>query len=134
MCIMNEELIAELKGYFEIIRTIEKDITEDIQACNNYLIDLTTIQARANYLMAEYGKKLREEKKQAYLTLSASSAAQEKYFAPSLARDYVNSLCHETAYIFDLSERLSRLITHTIDAMRTIISSLKLERGHATYQ
>ncbi len=134
MCIMNEELIAELKGYFETIRTIEKDITEDIQACNDYLIDLTTIQARANFLMAEYGKKLREEKKQAYLTLSVSSAAQEKYFAPSLARDYVNSLCHETAYIFDLSERLSRLITHTIDAMRTIISSLKLERGHATYQ
>ena len=84
--------------------------------------------------MAEYHRKFREEKRLAYLNLMASSHASQKYFAPSLAKDYIDSQCSETGYIYDLAERLSRLCTHVIDAIRTIVSSLKSERAFAGYQ
>lgn len=126
-------IAEELTGYFKIIESVEPTLMEDVSACNAYLIDLTTMQARANYLMAEYAKIFRKEKRQAYLNLTATSIAHQQYFAPSLAKDYIDSQCHETGYIYDLSERLSRTISHTIDAMRTVISSLKLERINATY-
>ncbi len=89
--------------------------------------------ARSNYLMAVYQKNFREEKKAAYLKLVASSHAQQQYWAPSLAKDYVDSQCSENGFVYDLAERLSRLCSHTIDAIRTVVSSLKSEREMASY-
>lgn len=124
----------ELKGYMELVQQFDKDSGQDGQALHSYLIELTNMMARANFLMAEYQRKFREEKRLAYLNLMASSHASQKYFAPSLAKDYIDSQCSETGYIYDLAERLSRLCTHVIDAIRTIVSSLKSERAFAGYQ
>jgi hypothetical protein len=129
---MNDK--QELIQYLEKIQTFDKDSAQDGEVLHAYLVELTNIMARANYLMAEYQRKFREEKKAAYLKLTASSHAQNQYFAPSLAKDYIDSCCSETGYMYDLSERLSRLCTHVIDAIRTIISSLKSERQFASYQ
>ncbi len=83
--------------------------------------------------MAEYGRKFREEKKEAYRKLTASAIKDQKYFFPSLAKDYVDAECSESGYVYDLAERLSRLCTHTLEAIRTIVSSLKSERQFASY-
>lgn len=128
------EIVKELTGYFQTIETFDKDTTQDADACHSYLVELTNIMARSNFLMAEYGKKFREEKRKAYLKLTASSMAQGQYYAPSLAKDFIDSQCSESGYVYDLAERLSRLCMHTIDAMRTIISSLKQEKIFAQYQ
>lgn len=123
----------EIKGYMKEVEDFDKDAGQDAQALHSYLIRLTNFMARANFLMAEYQKKFRDEKKRAYLNLIASEHSTQKYFAPSLAKDYVDSQCGDTGYIYDLAERLSRLCSHTIDAIRTIISSLKSEREFANY-
>lgn len=125
------EIINELKEYLSTIETFDKDSAQDAEALHAYLITLTNYMARANYLMAEYQRLFRQAKKEAYLKLTASSHAQQQYWAPSLAKDYVDSQCSEMGYIYDLAERLSRLCTHVIDAVRTIVSSLKSERQFA---
>jgi hypothetical protein len=128
-----KEIIEELTGYFLKVQEFDKDAAQDGEALHAYLVELTNIMSRANFLMAEWQRKFREEKKAAYLKLTASSHAQQQYWAPSLAKDFVDSQCSETGYVFDLAERVSRLCTHVIDAIRTIISSLKSERSFAQY-
>lgn len=128
------EITIELKEYLEKVQDFDKDSAQDGQVLYSYLIELTQMMARANFLMAEYGKKFREQKLQAYKALTESVIKEQKYYAPSLAKDYIDSQCHETGYVYDLAERLSRLCTHTIDAIRTIVSSLKSEREFANYQ
>lgn len=128
-----KEIIEELTGYFLKVQEFDKDSAQDGQVLHAYLIELTNIMSRANFLMAGYQRKFREEKRAAYLKLAASSHAQRQYYAPSLAKDFVDSQCSESGYVFDLAERVSRLCSHTMDAVRTIISSLKSERAFANY-
>ena len=129
-----KEIITELTGYMNKVETFDKDAAQDGQQLHAYLIELTQMMARANFLMADYQRKFRQEKKAAYLNLIASETASQKYFAPSLAKEFVDSQCADTGYIYDLAERLSRLCTHCIDAVRTIVSSLKSERSFSNYQ
>lgn len=129
-----KEVIKELTQYLNTINEFDKDSAQDAQALYAYLIELTQYMARANFLMAEYGRKFREEKKQAYKQLTESVIREQKYYAPSLAKDFIDAQCSESGYVYDLSERLSRSCVHTIDAIRTIVSSLKSERIFADYQ
>lgn len=128
------EIIKELQVYLYTIETFDKDSAQDGTALHSYMIELTNFMARANYLMAEYGKIFREEKKEAYRQLTASVIKDQKYYAPSLAKDFIDAQCSESGYVYDLAERLSRTCVHTLDAVRTIISSLKSERAMAHYQ
>jgi hypothetical protein len=126
---IEEELIMFLNK----IETFDKDAAQDGNALHSYLIELTNIAARSNYLMADLKRQFRISKRDAYMKLQASSLANGKYFTPSLAKDYIDSCCSNTGYLYDLAERLSRTVTHTIDAIRTIISSLKAERQFAQF-
>ncbi len=129
-----KEIIEELTGYLKTIEEFDKDMGQDASALHAYLIQLTNFGARANFLMAEWKKKYREEKKRAYYKLAASEYATQKYFAVTLAKDFIDSECSETGYVFDLAERCSRSCTHTVEAIRTVVSSLKSERQFADYQ
>lgn len=129
-----KEIINELTEYLKVIETFDKDSAQDGQVLYSYLIDLTNKLARANFIMAEYKMKVRKQRLEDYQALAKSGHAKQKYYAPSLAKDYVEAQGAELAYVYDLSERLSRCIVHSIDALRTIISSLKSERTFSNYQ
>ena len=128
-----KEIVKELTSYLYTIETFDKDSAQDGQALHSYLIDLTNKQARANYIMAVYKREMRKEKAANYITLSKSEYAKQKYYAPSLAKDYIDAQSSEVSFVFDLAERLSRCCSHTIDSLRTIISSLKAERQAANF-
>lgn len=128
-----ERIIAELTGYMEVVKDFDKDSAQDASALHAYMLHLTQIMSRSNYLMADYQKKFRQQKKAAYLKLTASSHSQQQYFAPSLAKDYIDSQCSETGYVFDMATRVSATCVHTIDAIRSILSSLKSERAFSQY-
>lgn len=130
---MKDQHTRELHGYIFEIQSFSPENVQDADLLNQHLIRLTNIMARANTLMAEWNKKFREEKKQAYCNYELSMKAQGKKIIPSLAKDYIDSKCSETGYVFDLAERCSRLCSHTIDAIRTVVSSLKSEREFAKY-
>lgn len=103
----------------------------------NYLIDklgeLTVSLAFVNNQMALSKKALNEKKVSAYNNLIASSVANETYFAPSLAKDYIGGKCSQEQYNYDLCERCSRSIVHTIDSIRTAISALKEDAKMVSY-
>lgn len=103
----------------------------------NFLIDklgeLSVSLAFVNNQMAISKRILNNKKVEAYLTLVGSSVANETYFAPSLAKDYIAAQCAAETYDYDLCERCSRTITHTIDAIRTAISALKEDLKTMTY-
>jgi hypothetical protein len=126
-----EQIKEELTGYLKVIETFEKDSAEDGNALHTYLIQLTNIGARANYLRVEYQKMFRQAKKEAYQRLTTAGHQKQQYWAPSLAKDYVDSCCGESGYMAELAERTAAQCVHTIDAIRTIISSLKSERQFA---
>jgi len=128
-----EQIVNELIKYLNVIETFDKDAGQDAEQLHAYLITLTNYMARANLLMAEYKKKFRDEKKRAYLKLTASSHAQQQYYAPSTAKDFIDSQCGESGFVYDLAERVSRTCVHTVDCIRTIVASLRSEREFSRY-
>jgi len=127
-------ITEEITGYMKKVEEFSKDMADDGHALTAYMVELTNVMARVNFVMADEHRKLRELKKKAYLTLNASSIAQKVNYAPSLAKDYIDNVCSEQAFTYELAERCSRLCVHTIDALRTIISSLKAERQYTPHQ
>lgn len=87
--------------------------------------------AFVNEQMAEARRDLNKKKIKSYESLAASSVANSEYFAPSLAKDYIAAKCEREQYEFDLCERCSRTIVHTIDSIRTCISALKTEMQYS---
>ena len=97
----------------------------------NWLIDQLGELCKAmpfiNNQMAIAKYILNGNKVRAYNTLITSSVANETFFAPSLAKDYISSKVRDDQYNYDICERASRTIVHTIEAIRTAISALKEE-------
>ena len=79
-----------------------------------------------NTQMASAQQALRSAKVAAYRDM-VLAFGKEKYFSPSLAKDYVDALLGEPAFNYDLAERCSRTLVHLIDATRTAISAIKTE-------
>lgn len=89
--------------------------------------------AFVNSQMAVAKKILNKKKVGAYNTLICSSVANETYFSPMLAKDYISARIEQEQYDYDICERCSRTVLHTIEALRTCISALKEEAKVAGY-
>lgn len=107
----------------------------------NWLIDqlgeLCKAMPFVNNQMAIAKYILNGKKTRAYESLAASSVANEKYYSASIAKDYIAVKVNTDQYNFDICERTSRTITHTLEALRTAISALKEEvkvQGYANQQ
>lgn len=102
-----------------------------------WLIDqlglLCQSMAFINNQMAVAKSEFNKAKVRAYNNLILSSEANRSYLSPMLAKDYVSAKCEEQAYNYDVCERASRTITHTIESLRTCISALKEESKLAGY-
>ncbi len=96
----------------------------------NWLIDqvglLCQSLAFVNEQQAIAKEQLNQVKVKAYEKM-VRLYGDQKYFSPSLAKDYVNSVCGEAQYNYDICERCTRTIVHTLDTLRTCISALKEE-------
>lgn len=86
-----------------------------------------------NEQMAVAKQVLNKKKITAYESLVTSSIANQEYFAPSLAKDYIGAKCEQEQFDYDLTERCSRTLTHTIEAIRSILSALKEEMKIESY-
>ena len=103
-----------------------------------WLIDQMGILCKSlafvNEQMAVAKRLLNKRKVEAYNNMAMSSAANEQYYSPSLAKDYIGAKLEKEQYDYDICERVSRTITHTIEALRTCISALKEEMKIVSYQ
>jgi hypothetical protein len=90
--------------------------------------------AFVNGQMAVAKKILNKAKVKAYNTLVTSSEANREYFSAMLAKDYISAKIEQEQYDYDICERCSRTLLHTIEALRTCISALKEEAKVTNYQ
>lgn len=127
--------IQRVKDCMEWLELTAKDYTG--QQSITWYIDqlgmLCTSMAFVNGQMAEAKRDLNKKKLVAYELLVSSDISKANYFAPSLAKDYISARVEKEQYEFDLTERCSRTVVHQIDALRSIISSLKEEMKIASY-
>lgn len=128
--------IDRIKDCHEWLATAAEDYTGN-QSIAWYIDQLGALcksLAFANEQMAEAKQQLNKKKITAYESLVTSSVANQEYFAPSLAKDYISAKCEKEQYEYDLTERCSRTLTHTIEAIRSILSALKEEMKIEGYQ
>jgi hypothetical protein len=90
--------------------------------------------AFVNNQMAVAKKVLNKAKVRAYNTLVTSSEANREYYSAMLAKDYISAKIEQEQYDYDICERCSRTVLHTIEALRTCISALKEEAKVTNYQ
>lgn len=127
--------IDRIEKAFEWLKEEFSNI-EEIQSIDVLISRLDMLNASIAFSyqqMAIAKKELNEAKTLAYQKLAVSSYANEKYYAPSLAKDYVSSQCSKENYNFDLTERLCRAMVHVSDNLRTCISALKEESKMQNY-
>lgn len=120
--ITKENILANI----EIIKvTIENFNGLDTSALLDYLGEIVSLQSTAteNQATAKYHllSAINNE-----LDRQAKLMNSEK-IAPSIKKMRADAMCKEWHYIYEITERQSRTISHTIDAVRTKISYLKQE-------
>ena len=101
----------------------------------SWLIDQMGLLCKAlafvNNQMAVAKRSLNKKKVEAYNSIVAGDNTE--FFSPSLAKDYINAKLDQEQYEYDLCERCSRTVLHTIEALRTCISALKIESQTSNY-
>jgi hypothetical protein len=90
--------------------------------------------AFVNNQMAVAKKLLNKKKVSAYNSLIGSTLANNETISPMLAKDYISAKIEQEQYDYDVCERCSRTLLHTIEALRTCISALKEEAKVSNYQ
>lgn len=102
-----------------------------------WLIDQIGVLCKAlafvNNQMAVAKRELNKKKVEAYNVLVEDKIDKAAFFSPSLAKDYINAKLEQEQYNYDLAERCSRTILHTIEALRTCVSALKIENQTSNY-
>lgn len=120
-----------------ILHLIAGTTVNDMQSpaqVRDFLIVLNAHLATANEQMAVAGRAYNIAKRDAYLKLQQEQeAAGKNKLSPLLAKDYVASLCSKEAFAYDLAERTSRTISHTMDSCRSVLSSQKSEMQYLNY-
>lgn len=127
--------IKRIQDCHEWLETVAEDYTGK-QSISWYIDQLGMLcrsLAFVNEQMAIAKQLLNKKKITAYESLVTSSVANQEYFAPSLAKDYIAAKCEKEQYEYDLTERCSRTLTHTIEAIRSILSALKEEMKIESY-
>lgn len=119
-----------------IISAIESTSYSDVQSIPlllEYGFKLTQWIAFSGEAMSEAKKALHDARRKAYLKVEASVNSQQKKWAPSLVKDYVNDCCANENAFYELCERCNRAATHSVDLCRTAVSALKMEMTQMNY-
>lgn len=127
--------IKRVEGCLAWLEEMNED--EKVQSIAWYIEQINTLCKSLAYIngqMATAQEILNEKKTKVYESLAASSVAQQEYFAPSLARDYVKGKLSAEQYNYDICERCSRSIVHITEAYRSCLSALKEESKSLSYQ
>ena len=124
---MQPTIETTLQGIFSHIEGMTPTMLQTADQCSDYITTLLGWMAYANEKMAVTGKAYNIAKRDAYTALQKRFDDGGKVLSPMLAKDYINSMCSKEAYMYDLANRCSALLVHTVDAMRSILSTKKEE-------
>lgn len=118
---------AQLQAILDTIEGTGFDQVQSINLLMDWGFKIQQWMAFAGGQQAEAKKLLHDARRRAMVNLVASLQANGATLAPSLQRDYVNDLCGMENYNYELAERCARACVHSLDFIRTCISTLKTE-------
>jgi uncharacterized protein YbjQ (UPF0145 family) len=113
-----------------ILDTIEGTSYSDVQSLNLLMewgFKLQQWMAFAGSQQAECKLALHEARRKAMVNLIASLKANGADLAISLQKQYVEDLCANENYQYELAQRTCRAAVHALDFTRSCISTLKTE-------
>jgi len=127
----SEQILKELNDINAyVLKGIPDNDMQMMLSCGSTLV---TYIASTAAMVAESGKLFNQAKTNAYHVLALSSVANQKYYSPSLAKDYINSKCSEAGYVYELACRMNAAVTHSLDMIRTAISAEKQLLANLNY-
>lgn len=109
------------------VASLDYEDIKDIQILNEVLISLAQKVCRSASLVADSEKILADAKRAAYLNYMVSSKAQGYNWAPSLVKDFVQAQFSEELRCALYAERSNRGLTHSMQAIISILSATKAE-------
>lgn len=113
-----------------ILDTIEGTRYDDVQSVNllmDWGFKLQQWMAFSGSQKAIATRLLHEARRKAMVNLVASLKANNAEMAISLQKSYVDDLCAEENYNLDLADRCNRSCVHSLDFVRSCLSTLKTE-------
>ena len=127
--------IKEIEKIFEELVVMDSfDKIQSIDELSKKMLNYCAQMAFVNQEMASAKRALNEKKIFAYNTLGEVQKRQGFTLPASKQKDYVEALYSDHTFYFDLCERCSRTLVHTVDALRTCISALKMEKIYSSNQ
>lgn len=118
---------SQLQAILDTIEAMSYDQVQSINLLMDWGFKLQQWMAFAGSQQAIAKRLLHVARRQAMVNLVASLKANGAEMAISLQRQYVDDLCAEENYNYELAQRVSRACTHALDFIRTCISLLKTE-------
>lgn len=118
---------TQLQAMLDTIEGTGFDQVQSISLLMDWGFKLQQWMAFAGSQQAECKRALHVARRQALVNLVASLKANGATLTPMLQRDYINDLCADENYNYELAERCSRACVHSLDFVRTCISTLKTE-------
>lgn len=122
-----------LETLLETLQGIKPEEMQSGESVRQQLITLASWLAWTGEQMALAGKAYNIAKRDAYTKLQEDYKDKGITLAPSLAKDYIGSMCSKEAYAYDVAERSNRCLVHTIEAYRSVLSSLKSEAQYINH-
>ena len=94
---------------------------------------MSTYLASTAALVAESGHLFKSARKRIHERLALSNVANQKYFSPSMAKDYVTSAAVKESYAYEYATRMNAAVTHTSELLRTAVSAEKQLLANLNY-
>ena len=120
---MNDELIKRVKVNLKSIRDVlDSDVIDcDISSIQNKALQITQLSGLASESKGTT-KKILEQARLFHL-----SVIQNEKIPASIMSKKLDALCHDELALYEYADRINASISHTLDALRTIISLYKTE-------
>jgi hypothetical protein len=118
---------SQLQAILDTIEGTSFDQVQSITLLMEWGFKLQQWMAFSGSQQAECKGALHSARRQALVNLIASLKANGATLSPMLQRDYINDLCGNENVNYELAERCSRTCVHSLDFVRTCISTLKTE-------
>jgi uncharacterized protein YbjQ (UPF0145 family) len=118
---------TQLQAILDTIEGTTFDQVQSIHLLMDWGFKLKSWMAFAGNQQAECKRELHTARRKAMVNLIASLEANGAELAVSLQKAYVDDLCANENYNYELAERTCRACVHSLDFVRTCISTLKTE-------
>jgi len=117
----------QLKAILNTIEGTNYASVQSMELLKEYGFQLQQWMAFSGEQMAIAREDLHNSRKKAYLNTVFNLGSQERKYAPSLIKDYINDCCARENAVYELADRANKACTHSINLIITCISALKEE-------